>query len=131
MILTSSGGMCVCIWFVLYSANVLKREQYNTAYTTMTQIYNDDGSITLTVPVSSDMGRGYVPTLHFTATGSDGKPFALSQATCLKMVESATLTTNGEVVAEYGGSRARLRALLGKKKNARSKGAHKEQYNTE
>jgi hypothetical protein len=120
--------MCVCIWFVFYMASILKREQYNTAYTTMNQMNNDDGSITLTVPVSPDMLRYYVPTLQFTATGSDGKPFALSQADCMKMVEGATLTSNEKVVAEYKGSKARLRALLGNKKNARSKSVHKYQY---
>ena len=87
----------------------------------MNQINNDDGSITLTVPVSPDMLRYYVPTLQFTATGSDGKPFALSQADCMSMVDSATLTTKGKVVAEYGGRRKRLRALLGKKKNERAR----------
>jgi hypothetical protein len=114
--------MCVCIWFVFYMASsILKHGQNNTAYTTMSQIMNDDGSITLTVPVSPDMMRDYVPSLQFTATGPDGKPFALSQADCMSMVDSATLTTNEKVVAEYGGSRKRLRALLGKKKNERAR----------
>jgi hypothetical protein len=91
----------------------------------MSQISNDDGTITLTVPVSPDMMRDYVPSLQFTATGPDGKPFALSQADCMRMVEGATWTHNGKVIAEYEGSKKRLRALLGKKKNARTKGAHK------
>jgi hypothetical protein len=125
MILISSGGMCVCICVVLYSVIILKHGQNTTAYTTMSQIKNDDGTITLTVPVSPDMMRDYVPSLQFTATGPDGKPFALSQADCMRMVEGATWTHNGKVIAEYEGSKKRLRALLGKKKNARTKGAHK------
>ncbi len=86
----------------------------------MIQNNNDDGSITLTVPVSPDMLRYYVPTVQFTATGSAGKPFASSQADCMRMVDSATSTTNGKVVAEYGGSRKRLRALLGRQRNERA-----------
>ncbi len=118
--------MCVCICVVLYSVIILKHGQNTTAYTTMSQIINnDDGTITLTVPVSPDMMRDYVPSLQFTATGPDGKPFALSQADCMRMVEGATWTHNGKVIAEYEGSKKRLRALLGKKKNARTKGAHK------
>ena len=85
----------------------------------------DDGTFTLTVPVSPDMMRDYVPSLQFTATGPDGKPFALSKADCMRMVKGATWTHNGKVIAEYEGSKKRLRALLGKKKNARTKGAHK------